>query len=742
MTRAVIIDAGGPGVADTAPQAFDKTKANFALCDTDTANLATLTAAEAADAAAIAALNTTVASHTTSITSLNSTTSGQATSITSLNSSVATITGKQTTDEAAITALQLAVGAAASSLTLAQLTTQYTTSNIVGFPQYVTQDAGLWWWQGTQWVQAAPYVLLQGGIPTGIGPSGSFANNGVWTAGTAIAINSVAYAACYLYFPGNSIFTGSKAGIYYTEMSTTTAGIVYSNIYITGNPVAPAVKTPFVCTGPGAYTQTTASVRLIQATIPANILGINGRLKTDTLWSNNNSAGTKSFNVLFGVSSSNSSIGNTENETTNTGHAFTHYIQNRGTGTQLIANNPISESVASFAQLLSPAADTTVQTFCCAQGRLTPSADNPWMMVESFAITVQPSTLTDNPPVATPTLASAVIVPPVASSLGYTVNKYFITPKVSDVSFTNDITKSLFPGLSYAQIPFLNGNAVFNSIAAFTDTPKGLQMNAPGIVFTGTAGAGTTTTTLVDSGSPGWATNLYYGSFLLNITRGRLVQISGNTGNTLTCAAAAGQVSGDSYAIVGAGGGFATQTQNKVAGAIPYLVSANGWYTEAAITLSSQNNEHWPAWWMLPQEHDVSNVPYLEVDIYEGGFNYDATNPFYGMRSNIANWLASGSLTSNNPGYTTNFDVTREHIYGCAYSPTAKKVYFSLDGIVFYTWDTTAYDTRINGLHYYVIMAPQYNTSYSGIVAGVPPSPANWIPYTMTCRYISGWSSV
>ncbi len=100
MTRTVIIDAGGAGVADTAPQAFDKIKANFALCDTDTAAIAALTASTNASVATINSRFTTdeatLASHTTSI---------------------ASISTKQSTDEAAITAIQTTIAGVTSART-------------------------------------------------------------------------------------------------------------------------------------------------------------------------------------------------------------------------------------------------------------------------------------------------------------------------------------------------------------------------------------------------------------------------------------------------------------------------------------------------------------------------------------------------------------------------------------------------------------------------------------------------
>lgn len=129
---------------------------------------------------------------------------------------------------------------------------------------------------------------------------GSIGNNGALTLTTAL---SRTYSGgIYLYFPANAIYAGSAAGIYYTVMSSTTAGTIYNNTYTGGIPTAPASPTAFVTTGPGAYTQTTSAVTLVSYTLPGGFAGERGiaRLFAQTLC--NNSAGTKSMTILMGSS--------------------------------------------------------------------------------------------------------------------------------------------------------------------------------------------------------------------------------------------------------------------------------------------------------------------------------------------------------------------------------------------------------------------------------------------------------
>lgn len=86
--------------------------------------------------------------------------------------------------------------------------------------------------------------------------SGSMADNGALTLTTALPTT---YPHAFVRLPADAISAGSAAGWYYTVFSSTTAATVYNNAYTSGSPAVPASPTAFVTTGPGAYTQTTAS---------------------------------------------------------------------------------------------------------------------------------------------------------------------------------------------------------------------------------------------------------------------------------------------------------------------------------------------------------------------------------------------------------------------------------------------------------------------------------------------------
>lgn len=141
-------------------------------------------------------------------------------------------------------------------------------------------------------------VLSQSGIPFGKPSSGTMGNNGALSGLTAFL--KTYSDGIYLYFPASAIAAGSAAGWYWTVMSSTTAGTVYNNTYTSGQPSKPASPTPFVTTGPGAFTGVTVRVNGPQITIAGGSMGNNGQLEWQLFGIQNNSAGTKGINPSLG----------------------------------------------------------------------------------------------------------------------------------------------------------------------------------------------------------------------------------------------------------------------------------------------------------------------------------------------------------------------------------------------------------------------------------------------------------
>jgi hypothetical protein len=150
---------------------------------------------------------------------------------------------------------------------------------------------------GTLWAPDGPQLLFRSAIPMGLAPTGTMANNGAVTLGTAIP---AIYPSCYLHFPANAIVAGSAAGFYYTVMSSTTVGQVFNNTYTTGVPTIPSSPTAFSTTGPGSFAAVTARTTLITLTLPGGLMGLNGSIDGESLWSATNNANAKTLFFSFG----------------------------------------------------------------------------------------------------------------------------------------------------------------------------------------------------------------------------------------------------------------------------------------------------------------------------------------------------------------------------------------------------------------------------------------------------------
>lgn len=99
-------------------------------------------------------------------------------------------------------------------------------------------------------------------------------------------------------------------------------------------------------------------------------------------------------------------------------------------------------------------------------------------------------------------------------------------------------------GYNYGIVPNVRNRATDPMSNGFT-----LENNYEHTIVTSAATAGTTTTTLNDSGKT-YAVNQFIGWTLYNSTRGISQTITSNTATSITTAAITGQVSGDSYQVL------------------------------------------------------------------------------------------------------------------------------------------------------------------------------------------------
>lgn len=180
------------------------------------------------------------------------------------------------------------------------------------------------------------YEVVGMGVPFIVANTGTMAANGALTLGTALPTT---YANAYVFLPAGAIATGSAAGWYYTQFTSTTVGTVFNNLYVAGTqPVLlpTAALVPFVTTGPGAYTGSTASNIGPSFNINSNMLGGNGGVaRLTTMMSVNNTAGAKTLAVTLNAVTVQSNA-----LTTTTGNVAVSLIFNRSQPASLPSGLP------------------------------------------------------------------------------------------------------------------------------------------------------------------------------------------------------------------------------------------------------------------------------------------------------------------------------------------------------------------------------------------------------------------
>jgi hypothetical protein len=129
-------------------------------------------------------------------------------------------------------------------------------------------------------------------------PTFTGTNDGAITLGSTL---NNTFPKCFMYFLANTVNASQPAGWYYTEMSTSTAGIVYNNTYTPAAgvyPTEPSSKTAFSGAVPGGAGATSAVTMFVFREVPGGMLGNYGSVLTD-ISVEGNATGTKTFTVLL-----------------------------------------------------------------------------------------------------------------------------------------------------------------------------------------------------------------------------------------------------------------------------------------------------------------------------------------------------------------------------------------------------------------------------------------------------------
>ena len=191
--------------------------------------------------------------------------------------------------------------------------------------------------------------------------------------------------------------------------------------------------------------------------------------------------------------------------------------------------------------------------------------------------------------------------------------------------------------------------------------------------------------------------------------------------------------------VIHSGGGVTTEMRNSQLGALPTLLASNGFYVEFQVSLSSNDPDHFPALFAMPQEHNghkTDHVPgdptnferWMELDVDEGGYS---SSPLGGFHGTLINW--SGTYPtfqhqnwSVDPPSTFGMDRTQYHIFGLSYDPKAQRVTWWMDGVNVGSQSSQPIPSIVNTYHYYLIMGAQMHKLNK--------------PYDMYVKYFGAWS--
>ncbi len=225
-------------------------------------------------------------------------------------------------------------------------------------------------------------VLSQSAIPFVITPTGTMANNGAITLGTALPTT---YANAYLYLPASAISAGSTAGWYFAQMSSATLGTVFNNTYSSGTPTIPASPTAFATTGPGAYTGVVTPQTMPAITIPGNVMGLNGTVRYSLSFSVPNNADSKTYTVAYaGSAIMNAAV------TTSLTSAIQRSFSNRGKTNSQVNDGGLGlfGPGSGGGACVYTSADSTANQTLAIQGQLAVATD--YIVLEKYVVEVFP----------------------------------------------------------------------------------------------------------------------------------------------------------------------------------------------------------------------------------------------------------------------------------------------------------------------------------------------------------------
>ncbi|MDE2100319.1 MAG: hypothetical protein KGL39_23915 [Patescibacteria group bacterium] len=212
----------------------------------------------------------------------------------------------------------------AQQMTLTMPSTIYPTVTFANLPSvstvpvgaiYNTSDVGvngcLWRNNGTKWgLFNGSCVIAQNNMPWIYLSSGSVAADGSISGITALAI---IHPKAWCYFPANALATTIVAGWYYCTFSSTTDGTAFLTQPGTTYPLVWPTSPTAVTDGKGSFTSANGVGETATISIPANVMGINGRLDAEVWATGDTGSGTPKIYLSFDGSDNSSGLTTTTN---------------------------------------------------------------------------------------------------------------------------------------------------------------------------------------------------------------------------------------------------------------------------------------------------------------------------------------------------------------------------------------------------------------------------------------------
>jgi len=151
-------------------------------------------------------------------------------------------------------------------------------------------------------------------------------------------------------------------------------------------------------------------------------------------------------------------------------------------------------------------------------------------------------------------------------------------------------------------------------------------------------------------------------------------------------------------------------------GTLPTLSGEKGFYIEFEVSLSDNDQDHWPSLWLMPIEKNNKQTDavydgapekfehWMELDIEEGGFSKGTTTTVHNCWGIWPNYhhIQNGNNWSNEP-----LDRTQKHRFGASYDPRTSTVCWWLDEKMIRTATAPYVPEVAKRQHFYILITAQ-----------------------------------